>query len=119
MGAAINRSRLRISGRAAAATTRHAFLRALALLVLFAVGQAALSLHETRHELKQLHGDSADSCGVCNIAGHMGGAPRPVAALIPVQLDRVDYYTHPTVPAPTAAPALSFDSRAPPARSLA
>jgi hypothetical protein len=79
----------------------------------------ALSLHQTSHELKQLHGDSADNCGVCNIAGHMGGTPRPILALIPVRIDRIDYYVHPTVSAPSTPPAPNFDSRAPPARSLA
>jgi len=119
VGAAIDRSLTRTAGHGAAARTRRTVLHALCLLVLFAIGQAALTVHLVRHELAQLKGDTADNCGACNIAGHMGGAPRPVAALLPAQVQRVAYATRPTAPAPASAPTLSFDSRAPPARSLA
>ena len=119
MGATIRKSRTRTAGHKAAATTRRLTLRVLALLALFAVGQVALTLHLIRHELSQLHADTADTCGLCNIAGHMGSAPTPVAALLPAALHRIDYYVAPTAPAPATAPALSFDSRAPPTPSLA
>jgi hypothetical protein len=119
MGAAIRTSRIRTAGRDAVAHPRRALLRVLALLVLFALGQAALSVHLVRHELSQLHTDTADSCGPCNIAGHMGGAPRPVAPLLPVHVQRIAYDAPAPVSAPAEAPALSFDSRAPPAAFLA
>ncbi|MGE5146671.1 MAG: hypothetical protein ACM3N5_07970 [Candidatus Eiseniibacteriota bacterium] len=118
LGATISQSRTRTTGRTAAATTRRRFsLRVLALLALFAVGQVALSLHLIRHELSQLHSDTADNCAFCSIAGHMGGAPKPVAALLPVQHHHVAYAVAPTAPAPAAAPAPHFEPRAPPALS--
>jgi hypothetical protein len=49
----------------------------------------------------------------------MGGAPRPVAPLLPVHVQRIAYDAPAPVSAPAQAPALSFDSRAPPARFLA
>ena len=118
MGATISQSHPSAAGHAAAATTRRLTLRVLALLALFVIGQGALTLHLIRHELSQLHTDTADNCGICNIAGHMGGAPEPVAAVLPAGLDPVAYAIAPTATAPAAAPSLSFDPRAPPTASL-